>query len=199
LETEVVGIAALTTYDQDGPEEHAQHQYRKDFEGHPLNAVVVRKWNSRDYGPGGKVVFLTNEAVAKPLHIFDTSDDRSLIEHCCLKESKQAWNLKHPPKKTARAVQVHVLFTLAMFALATAYRLRAEQAAGGDEPVGWQRWRRQLIQQNRDTVIIFAQGWYGIFHVAEDSLLLGVRLREPPPQVGSRRDVLKKYGLVGHA
>ena len=36
-------------------------------------------------------------------------------------------------------MQVHVLFTLAMFALATAYRLRAEQAAVGDEPVGWQR------------------------------------------------------------
>lgn len=198
LETEVVGIAALTTYDQYGPEEHAQHQYRKDFEGHPLNAVVVRKWNNRDDGPGGKVVFLTNDAVAKPLTLFDAYDDRSLIENCCIKESKQAWNLKHPPKKTERAVQVHVLFTLSMFALATAYRLRAEQAAVGDEPVGWQRWRRQLIQQNRDKVIIFAQGWYGIFHVAEYSLLLGVRLREPPPQVGSRRDVLKKYGLVGH-
>ena len=198
LETEVVGIAALTTYDQYGPEEHAQHQYRKDFEGYPLNAVVVRKWNNRDDGPGGKVVFLTNDAVAKPLTIFDAYDDRSLIENCCIKESKQAWNLKHPPKKTERAVQVHVFFTLSMFALATAYRLRTEQAAVGDEPVGWQRWRRQLIQQNRDKVIIFAQGWYGIFHVAEYSLLLGVRLREPPPQVGSRRDVLKKYGLVGH-
>ena len=198
LETEGVGIAALTTYDQYGPEEHAQHPYRKDFEGHPLNAVVVRKWNNRDDGPGGKVVFLTNDAVAKPLTILDAYDDRSLIENCCIKESKQAWNLKHPPKKTERAVQVHVLFTLSMFALATAYRLRAEQAAVGDEPVGWQRWRRQLIQQNRDKVIIFAQGWYGIFHVAEYSLLLGVRLREPPPQVGSRRDVLKKYGLVGH-
>ncbi len=199
LETEVVGIAALTTYDQYGPEEHAQHPYRKDFEGHPLNAVVVRKWNNRDDGLGGKVVFLTNDAVAKPLSIFDAYDDRSLIENCCIKESKQAWNLKHPPKKTERAVQVHVFFTLSMFALATAYRLRAEQASVGDEPVGWQRWRRQLIQQNRDKVIIFAQGWYGIFHVAEYSLLLGVRLREPPPQVGSRRDVLKKYGLVGHA
>ena len=198
LETEVVGIAALTTYDQYGPEEHAQHPYRKDFEGYPLNAVVVRKWNNRDDGPGGKVVFLTNDAVAKPLTIFDAYDDRSLIENCCIKESKQAWNLKHPPKKTERAVQVHVFFTLSMFALATAYRLRTEQAAVGDEPVGWQRWRRQLIQQNRDKVIIFAQGWYGIFHVAEYSLLLGVRLREPPPQVGSRRDVLKKYGLVGH-
>jgi hypothetical protein len=199
LETEVVGLPDLTTYDQYGPEEHAQQRYRKDFEGHPLNAVVVRKWHSRDYGPGGKVVFLSNEAVDKPLRVFDAYDDRSLIENGCIKESKQAWNLKHPPQKTERAVQVHVFFTLAMFALATAYRWRAEQAAVGDEPVGWQRWRRQLFQQNRDKVIIFAQGWYGIFHVAAYSLLLGVKLQEPPPEIGSRRDVLKKYGLLGHA
>jgi hypothetical protein len=199
LETEVVGLPDLTTYDQYGPEEHARQRYRKDFEGQPLNAVVVRKWHSRDYGPGGKVVFLTNEAVDKPLRVFDAYDDRSLIENCCIKESKQAWNLKHPPQKTERAVQVHVFFTLAMFALATAYRWRAEQAAMGNDPVGWQRWRRQLLQQNRDKVIIFAQGWYGIFHVAEYSLLLGVKLQEPPPEIGSRRDVLKKYGLLRHA
>jgi Transposase DDE domain len=136
LETEVVGLPDLTTYDQYGPEEHAQQRYRKDFEGHPLHAVVVRKWHSRDYGPGGKVVFLTNEAVDKPLRVFDAYDDRSLIANCCSKESKQAWNLKHPPQKTERAVQVHVFFTLAMFALATAYRWQAEQAAVGDEPVG---------------------------------------------------------------
>jgi len=61
--------------------------------------VVVRKWNNRDYGPGGKVVFLTNETVDKPLEAFDAYDDRSLIEHCCIKESKQAWNLKHPPRR----------------------------------------------------------------------------------------------------
>jgi hypothetical protein len=199
LETEGVGVADVTTYDQYGPDEHVRQRYRKDFEGHRLNAVVVRTWHSRDYGPGGKVVFLTNEAVDKPLQVFDAYDDHSLIENCCIKESKQAWNLKHPPKKTERAVQVHVLFTLAMFALATAYRLRAEQAAVGDEPVGWQRWRRHLIQQNRDKVMIFAQEWYGIFHVAAYSLLLGVRLREPPPEVGSRRDVLRRYGLGEHA
>jgi hypothetical protein len=197
LETAVVGLTALTTSDQYGPEEHAQHHYRQDCAGHPLHAVVVRKWHNRDDGPGGKGVFLTNEAVTKPLKVFDTYDDRSLIEHCCITERKQAWTLKHPPHKTARAIHVHVFFPLAMCALATAYRLRAEQAAGGDEPVGWQRWRRQLIQQHRDKVILFAQGWYGIFHVAEYSLLLGVRLTEPPPEVGSRRDVLKKYGLLG--
>jgi hypothetical protein len=199
LETEVVGIADLTTYDQSGPAEHARQRYRKDFAEHPLHAVVVRKWNNRDYGPGGKVVLLTNETVDKPLAAFDAYDDRSLIANCCIKESKQGWNLKHPPQKTERAVQGHVFFTLAMFALAPAYRLEAEQATVGDEPMGWQRWRRQLIQQNRDKVIIFAPGWYGIFHVAEDSLLLGGKLQELPLEVTSRRDVLKKYGLMGHA
>jgi hypothetical protein len=199
LETEVVGLPDLTPYDPYGPEEHAQQRYRQDFEGHPRNAVVVRTWPSRDYGPGGKVVFLTHEALAKPLRVFDAYDDRSLSENCCIKESTQAWHLKHPPQKTERAVQVHVLFTLAMFALATASRWRAEQAAVGDEPVGWQRWRRQLFQQNRDKVLIVAQGWYGIFHGAAYSLLLGVKLQEPPPEIGRRRDVLKKYGLLGHA
>ena len=120
------------------------------------------------------------------------------MEHCGITERKHAWHLTHPPKKSQRAVQGHVFFTLAMCALATAYRLRAEQAAVGDEPVGWQRWRRQLSQQHRDTMSIFAQGWYGICHVAEYSLLLGVKLTEPPPEIGSRRDVLKKYGLLRH-
>jgi hypothetical protein len=72
-------------------------------------------------------VFLTNASVAKPLQAFDDYDDRSLIEHCCIKEAKQPWDLKHPPQKTARAVRVHVLFTLLLFALATAYRLQGER------------------------------------------------------------------------
>jgi hypothetical protein len=198
LETAVGGIAAVTTAAQYGPEEHAQRQYRQDCAGHPLHAVVVRQWNSRDDGPGGKGGCLTTETVAEPLNGVDTYEDRRLSAHCWIKERKPAWPLKHPPHKTARAVPVHVLFPLAMFALATAYRWRAAQAAVGDAPVGWQRWRRQLLQQHRDQVIIFAQGGYGIFHVAEYSLLLGVRLREPPPEVGNRRDVLKKYGLLGH-
>ena len=75
---------------------------------------------------------------------------------------------------------MHGFFTLAMFALATASRWRHEQAAVGDEPVGWQRWRRPLIPQNRDKVSICAQGWYGLCHIAEDSLLLGAKLQEPP-------------------
>jgi hypothetical protein len=91
---------------------------------------------------------------------------------------------------------VHVVFTLLLFALATAYRLQREQEATGGEPVGWQRWRRQLIEQTREQVIVFAQGYYGIVHLAEYSLLVGVKLKDRPPGIGTRQDVLAKYRLV---
>ena len=89
LETEVVGITGLTTYDQYGTAEHGRHANRRGFQANPINAVVVRKWHGRDYGPGGKTVFLTNASVQQPLHPFDDYDDRSLIENCCIKEAKQ--------------------------------------------------------------------------------------------------------------
>ena len=112
-----------------------------------------------------------------------------------MKETKQPWELGHPPQKTPRAVRVHVMFTLLMFALATAYRLQCAQEATGGEPVGWQRWRRQLLEQTRDKVIVFAQGYYGIFHLAEFALLMGVRLQDVPPEIGTRQEILAKYGL----
>jgi hypothetical protein len=54
-------------------------------------------------------------------------------------------------------VRVHVLFTLLMFALATAYRLPCEREASSGEPVGWQRWRRQLLEQTRELVLVCAR------------------------------------------
>jgi hypothetical protein len=195
LETEVVDIEGLTTYDQYGTAEQAKQAHRKDFQGNPINGVVVRKWDGHDYGPGGKRVFLTNGPVSKPLGVFDDYDDRSLIENCCIKESKQQWTLGHPPKKNEGAVKVHVLFTLVMFALATAYRLLCEEAELGKEPVGWQRWRRQLLQQNRDKVIVFAGDCYGIFHLAEYSILLGLDLKDLPLGMDSREAVLAKFGI----
>jgi hypothetical protein len=115
LETEVVGITGLTTYDQYGTPEHGRQHHRRDFEATPIHAVVVRRWQGRDYGPGGTTVFLTNASVQQPLHPFDDDDDRRLIENCGIKEAEQPWDLGHPPQKTGRAVRVHVLFTFLMF------------------------------------------------------------------------------------
>jgi hypothetical protein len=158
LETAVVGITALTTYDHYGTPAHGRHANRRDFQANPIKAVVGRQWQGQDYGPGGTTVFLTNAPVDQPLRPFDDDDDRSLMENCCIKEAKQQWELGHPPQKTERAMQVHVMFTLLMFALATAYRLQCQREATAGEAVGWQRWRRQVLEQTRDKVIVFAQG-----------------------------------------
>jgi hypothetical protein len=136
--------------------------------------------------------------VEQPLQPFDDDDERRLIEHCGIKESKQPWSLKHPPQKTARAVRVHVIFTLLMFALATAYRLQCAQEEAGAEPIGWQRWRRQLLEQTRDKVIVLAQGHSGILHMAEYSMLLGATLKDVPPGSGTLPEVLARYGLTAH-
>jgi hypothetical protein len=77
-ETEGVGITGLTTDDQYGTPEHRRQHHRRDFEANPIQAVVVRRWQGKDDGPGGKTVFLTNAAVQQPLHPFDDDDDRSL-------------------------------------------------------------------------------------------------------------------------
>jgi hypothetical protein len=160
--------------------------------------VVVRQWHGWDDGLGGQTVFLTTAPVDKPLPPFDDDDDRSLLENCCLKESKPPWSVQQPPKKTARAVRVPVVCTLLMFALATAYRLQGEQADTGGEPRGWQRWRRQILEQTRNHGIVLAQNGYGIFQMAECSLFLGVKLKDGPPDISTRRQILAKYRLTAH-
>ena len=178
LETEVVGMTGLTTDDQDGTPAHGRQGHHRDVQATPINAVVVRQGNGRDDGPAGHTVFLPDALVDKLLRPFDDDDDRRLIEHCCITEAKQPWELGHLPQNTDRAVRVHVLFTLLLFALATAYRRPCERDAMGGEPVGWQRRRRQLLEQTREQVILCAQGDDGIFHLAEYSLLLGVKRKD---------------------
>jgi hypothetical protein len=120
--------------------------------------VVVRQWRGTADGPGGQTVFLTHASVAKPLQPFEDDADRRRIENGCIKEAKHEWDLGHPPPKTDRAVRVHVMFTFLLFALATAYRLACAREARGGEPVGWQRWRRQLLEQTRAQVLVCAHG-----------------------------------------
>jgi len=55
LRTELVGLEALTSYDQYGDAEVTQHAHRSDYVGQPINAVVVRKWENRVPNTGGTV------------------------------------------------------------------------------------------------------------------------------------------------
>jgi hypothetical protein len=112
VETAVVGLTGLTTDDQEGTPEPGRHHHRRDVHPHPSNAVVVRQWHGRDSGLGGNTVFLTNAPVDQPMQPFDANDDRRRLENCAIQESQPPWRVPHPPQKTARAVHVHVLFTL---------------------------------------------------------------------------------------
>jgi hypothetical protein len=164
-EPEGAGVTALTTDDQQGTPDHARQADRRDCHANPIQAAVVRTWHGQGDGPGGNTVFLTNASVQNPLQVFGDDDARRLMEHGCLEATKPPWGWGPPPQNTPRAVRVHVMLTLLLCALATAYRRPCEHEDTGGEPVGWQRWRRQLLERTRDHVIIFAQGCYGIFHM----------------------------------
>lgn len=191
-------------------------------EGNAINAVVVLTWNNREYGDRG-LVYLTNGPVKDPFVVFDDYDWRSVIENGIFKEGKNPWHLGHFPQKNEQAVVVHCFFTLAVMALCTAFRLWKAKGAkeikatgelveevdeesrpepglptleitilGGE---GTERWRRRLKQENRDKVIVFVGGHYGIFHIAEMAILSGMRLKSIPEELGSRQAIFARYGL----
>jgi hypothetical protein len=61
---------------------------------------------------------------------------------------------------------------------------------------GTARWRQELAQQNRDKVIVFKDHRYGIFDTHELMVLSGIPVRDLPAQLGSRTDILRRYGCL---
>ncbi len=209
LRTELVGIAALTSYESYGEAEHTQSAHRRDYVGQPINAVVVRRWENR-VPKGGGTVYLTNGDVSDPFTVFDTYDWRSVIENGIFKEGKHPWHLVRFPKRTEAAVVVHCFFTLLVMGLCTAFRLWQAQVATtptsstevlaslssallGAE--GTARWRQRLREENRDKIIVFIGQAYGIFHLAEFAILTHLPLRQLPAALGSPQAILQRFGL----
>jgi hypothetical protein len=46
--------------------------------------------------------------------------------------------------------------------------------------------------------MVFAEGCYGIFHLAEYFLLVGVNIKNRPPGIGTRRQILAECELIAH-
>jgi hypothetical protein len=90
------------------------------------------------------------------------------------------------------------MFAVLLCASATAYRLHCAPEETGGEPVGWQRWRRQLLEQTRDMVIIFAGTSDGVLPIAEYPRRLGVKLKDLPPGIGAHQQIFATYGLAAH-
>jgi len=61
---------------------------------------------------------------------------------------------------------------------------------------GTARWRQELAQQNRDKVIVFKDHRYGIFDTHELMVLSGIPVRDLPAHLGSRTDILRRYGCL---
>src|SRR6266567_4415673 len=183
--------------------------HRRDYQGQPINAVVVRRWENR-VPKGGGTVYLTNGDVGDPFSMFDTYDWRSVIENGIFKEGKHPWHLLRFPKRTQAAVVVHSFFTLLVVGLCTAFRLWQARSAststtateilptlssallGGE---GTARWSQRLREENRDKIIVFLGRAYGIFHLAEFAILTHVPLRRLPAALGSPQAVLQRFGL----
>jgi hypothetical protein len=209
LRTELVGVEALTSYDQYGDAAYTQHAHRSDYVGQPINAVVVRKWENRVPQTGG-TVYLTNGEVCDPFVVFDTYDWRSVIENGIFKEGKHPWHLLNFPKRTEAAVVVHCHLTLLVMGLTTAFRVWQQQQVSAPTALtevlptlssallggeGIARWRKRLHEENRDKIIVFIGQDYGIFHLAEFAVLTHLPIRILPSSLGSPQAVLQHFGI----
>jgi hypothetical protein len=61
--------------------------------------------------------------------------------------------------------------------------------------LGMERYRLELLVQNRNRVILFQGNNYGILHVQEMAMLSGVNLLERSPGVGSREETFLKFEM----
>jgi hypothetical protein len=186
----LIGVAGLTSYDQYGDEAHQRQANRSDFEGNPVNALVVTEFNQHVYTADQSKVFLTSLPVTDALAVLDLYDLRSLIENTLFRELKQGWFLGRFPKKTAYAVRSHVFLTLTIFNLTNAYRTETGQELAQR---GIRRQRREW--QNCHQVIVFAGEFYAIFDVEEVFILL-----DRPPEICwhvNPAQVYRKYAADG--
>jgi len=186
----LIGVTGLTTYDQYGDEAHQARANRADFEGNPLNALVVTEFEQHVYLPDKAKVFLTSLPVTDALAVLDEYGLRSLIENTLFRELKQGWFIGRFPKKTADAVRGHVFLTLTMFNLTNAYRTDTGQALARR---GIRRQRRHW--QDAHYVLVFAGEFYAVFDIEEVFILLG-----RPPEICWRvdpADIYRKYTADG--
>ncbi|HBK59715.1 MAG TPA: hypothetical protein DDZ84_02835, partial [Firmicutes bacterium] len=122
LNTELVGIEGLCSYDQYSPASEAVRRTRKNHSPKPINAVPIREWDSKRRKPGEELVYLANGPVDDPFVAFDDYDERSLIENTLHRETKQSFSLGALPQKRANALYAHSYMVLCSYAIIHGYR-----------------------------------------------------------------------------
>jgi len=174
-EVKVMGVRGLLSYDQFGEEEHRRKKGRKDFRANPINAVMVIRWDRKEYQPGKEKVFLTNLPVSGPMRIIDQYDLRSEIENRGFRELKQGYHLLKYPQKTIAAVRAHAVLTLIIYSLVNAYKSEQGQRLAH---LGIRRWRGKQMGDSIHKMIVYYEGIYGIVDVEELFYLIDMTPKE---------------------
>ena len=162
-----------------------------DFEGNPINVVMVTKWDEKEYKKGEEKVFLTTLRVDKPLSVIKKYKLRSHIENTTFRELKTGWLIENIPKKTESAVRTHALLTVCMFNMCKAYR---SQLGKEITEQGIRKFRRETFAQTMNKIVIIAEPYYAIFDLEELAILWG-----KPPKYFMSIDPKKfreEYGIA---
>jgi len=171
----VMGVRGLLSYDQFGEEEHRRKKGRKNFKANPINAVMVIRWDGRDYEPGREKVFLTNLPISRPMRIIDQYDLRSEIENRGFRELKQGYHLLKYPQKTEAAVRAHAVLTVMIYSMVNAYKSKQGQRLAH---LGIRRWRGKQMGESIHKMIVYYEGIYGIVDVEELFYLVDMTPKE---------------------
>lgn len=173
--TKVMGVRGLLSYDQFGEEEHGRTKGRKHFKANPINAVMVIRWDGKDYEAGKEKVFLTNLPVSGPMLIIDQYDLRSEIENRGFRELKQGYHLLKYPQKSVAAVRAHAVLTLIIYSMVNAYKSQQGQRFAH---LGIRRWRGKQMGDSIHKMIVYYEGIYGIVDVEELFYLIDMTPKE---------------------
>jgi hypothetical protein len=195
--TTLMGVPDLLTCDWFNPEGSQANTAKKNYVPIPLNAVVVKTWDTKTPPLEKQVVFITNIDVKDPFVAFDRYDDRSLMENKLFREVKQNWHFEHPPKKTKEGVNVQIYMTMGLKALTTAF-LKWQEEQLQLEALGkqstWQMYRRKLKVLNRNKLIVFVDRHFGIFPSHEVFMLANVPVHDIAKELNiTREQVYAKY------
>lgn len=177
-----------------GPLGSGSHTHAKDFVPNTLHGILIERNDAYAHGKSTKKpLFLTNHPIKNPFEVYDRYDDRSLIENELHRAAKQAWFIEHPPKKTAKAVYLHIYFVIMAMAITSAFRQRQE----AEDPLcadnGMERYRRKLKAANQDKLAIFVDDKYGIFIAYEPFVVMDIAVKHAQLIGASKEVILEKY------
>lgn len=197
VEVHAVGLHSLSSYGEYGTDVRASAANSKKFKPTPINAVVITE--SGKCARKEPLVLLTNGSVREPFYTLDAYWERATIENCLFREGKQSLHLERPFQRNADAMRVHVFFTLLVLVLCRAFRtfeMKDDERQERGLPSTLEQFRRRLKAETANKIIVFAAGKFGIFLVAEWTILFGLNVRDARRKgIGDRASILAKYGV----